>query len=264
MSSLIILATDSNYVNHVKYLVNNIRDKGNEYDICVIFKEEEKEFIESSLSNLDVIFHPIKVKQENSGPFLIKYHIFESFYKKWKKVLYLDCDTMVYGKLDKLFDLINEENKMIVDYEGSTIKDFFTMWTEKNESNSTQFEILNQEELINVNQYGFNGGILLFSTDLIEENTINRLYDLHEKYKLINNHGQGHAGEQPIVNILMGRHCSQVPNNFFCFWRSTSSDTLISHFCRWEAPWHNYHGHPNLPEGHNFNTYYNKMLNLTP
>lgn len=265
MDNVIILATDNNYINHIKYNINNIRDRDNTYDICVIFDEKNEEFITNQLKDFKVILKPIKSISDWRGPFGIKYHIFDVFFKQWKKILYIDCDTVVYSNLNKLFDLVSDDKKMFVDYETNTIKNFFTMWTNRTKENDNKFKELDDEKLIDVNSYGFNTGIMIFSSEIIDNESVKKLYNTHEKYLEINNHGQnGKPSDQPIINIVFGNYCNQVPKNYFCFWKSTNQDTLISHFCRWEAPWGNHTGHSNLGSGYSFNRYYYEMLNKKP
>ena len=258
MKNLVVICTDDNYIPHVKYNINNIRDRHGEVDICILFEKQFESIIHNELSRYNVIFKPFTKNMDNTGPYGSKYHIFDVFFKSWDRILYIDCDTMIFSSLSPLFNLIDEKNLMYVDYEKNSIRNFFSMWTESNESNSNIFTELDNENLTDVKSNGFNSGILLYSSSLIDENTVNKLYEIGNKYRLINNHGnhgEGLGGDQPIINLLFNNHCNQVPNNYFCFWREISESTIIGHFCRWEAPWNN--GHYNEKINTSYNNYYN-------
>jgi lipopolysaccharide biosynthesis glycosyltransferase len=265
MSKVIVICTDNNYIKHVRYNINNIRDRHGEIDICVIFEEKYETEIKSNLSEFNVILKSFKRKRNDLTSFGQKYHIFDTFFKNWEKILYIDCDTFIFSDLSPLFNLL-DTNDFIVDFETNSIKNFFSMWvnsipfiTDNQNEIHNKFIELENESNIDVNQDGFNSGILLFNSKLINDETIDNLYNLSDKYKLINRHGQngGQEGDQPILNLLFGQYCTQVPNNMFCFWRGIDDRTIISHFCRWEAPWVN--GTYNEKIKTSYHNYYNKM-----
>jgi lipopolysaccharide biosynthesis glycosyltransferase len=261
MSEVVVICTDKNYVNHVKYNINNIRDKHGDIDICIIYEDIESEsvYIKQELSKYNVILKPITKLMDTKGPYGLTYHTFDTFFKKWDKILYIDCDTVIFSSLNPLFNQLNDETKMMVDYEGISIKEFFTMWTPLTNENHEKFEELNYEKLIDVNSKGFNCGIFSFKSSIINEDTVRKLYEIHEKYLSINNHGQnGKASDQPIINILFGNISKQVKDNGFCFWKSINDNTVIGHFCRWDAPWNNVMFNKKINSS--YLDYYNKCL----
>ena len=178
MNKLIILGTDENYLNHIKYNINNIRDKHGQIDICIIYDKTKEDKIKPALEKYNVLFLPVSSPSGKSydRAYHLKYHVFETYFKSWDKILYLDCDTMIFDKLDILFDLLNESNDLFVDFERSTVKDFFTTWSPIDSSNTEDYNLLAQET--DINKYGFNGGIFLYNSSIIKENTIKNLYDL--------------------------------------------------------------------------------------
>jgi lipopolysaccharide biosynthesis glycosyltransferase len=267
MNNVIVICTDNNYINHVKYNINNIREKHGEIDICITYEERFEVEIQKELSNFNVIFKSFKRKRNDLTSFGQKYHIFDVFFKKWEKILYIDCDTVVFSNLNPLFNLL-DNNNFVVDFENNSIRNFFSMWVnliplpdDNEELINSKFKELDNETYVDVNQSGFNSGILLFNSKIIESDTIDTLYTLSDKYKLINRHGQngGQEGDQPIINLLFAKYCHQVPNNMFCFWRGINHNTIIGHFCRWEAPWIN--GTYSDSLGTSYANYYNKKLN---
>ena len=256
--NVIVLCTDDKYVNHIKYNVNNIRDKHGNIDICVTYDKKYDDYIQKELKNFNIILKPYSPLTEVSGPYVSRFHIFEMFFKQWNKVLYIDCDTCVLNKLYSLFDLINDTNVMFADYEPYSIKEAFTNFTERKEWNVSCFNLLDTETHVNVNITCFNSGLLLFSSSIILEDTVQKLYDIHNKYVIINNHCQnGLPSDQPILNIIFGNICKKIHNNYFSYWESINDNTLIMHFCRWNAPWFNNYYSEQL--GEKYKEYYDKM-----
>ena len=258
MNKLIILVTDENYLNHIKYNISNIRDKHGEIDICIIYDKIKEDKIKPELDKYNVLFLPVSSPNGKSydRAYYLKYHIFEKYFKSWDKILYLDCDTMIFDKLNILFDLLNENNNLFVDFEGNSIEKFFTMWSPINQSNQNDYNLLAQET--DIKKYGFNTGILLYNSSIIKEDTVKKLYNLHEKYKKINKHVEK-GTDQPIINLIYSEIAQQIPNHYFSFWTEYNDNNLISHFCRWDPPWNNVAFNNKI--GTSYADYYNKMLN---
>ena len=253
VKKLIILGTDENYLNHIKYNINNIRDKHGQIDICIIYDKSKEDKIKPILEKYNILFFPVATPYDRA--YYIKYHIFETYFKSWNKILYLDCDTMIFDKLDILFDLLNESNNFFVDFERNTIKDFFTTWSPIDSSNIEDYNLLAQET--DIKKYGFNTGILLYNSSIIKEDTVKKLYDLHEKYKNINKHVET-GTDQPIINLIYREIAQQIPNHYWSFWTDYNDNNIISHFCRWDPPWCN--ATFNSKINAQYKDYYNKML----
>jgi lipopolysaccharide biosynthesis glycosyltransferase len=258
INKLIIFGTDENYLNHIKYNIANIRDKHGEIDICIIYDKTKEDKIKPLLEQYNVLFLPVSSPNGKSydRAYHLKYHVFETYFKSWDKILYLDCDTMIFDKLDVLFDLLNESNNLFVDFEKNTIKDFFTMWSPIDSSNIEDYNLLAQET--DINKYGFNGGIFLYNSSIIKEDTIKNLYHLDEKYKKINKHVEK-GTDQPIINLIYSQIAQQIPNHYFSFWTEYNYNNIISHFCRWDPPWTNLAFNNKI--GMSYADYYNKTLN---
>jgi lipopolysaccharide biosynthesis glycosyltransferase len=258
MNKIVVFAVDRNYLNHVRYNIANVRDKHGDIDICVVFPEKEFIPIREGLKNYDVILKPFKPLNNKvfSRSYNLKYHVFETFFKNWENILYLDSDTMVYGKLDPLFEMLSGDKSLIVDYENYKTIDAYTMWCPVNDENIDTYIDLKTE--INVEKFCFNVGIMLFNSSIIEDDTVAKLYELDKKYELINKH-VSEGTDQPIINIIYNDLAVQVNDNYFGFWRKFNENSIVSHFCRWEAPWENNYFNPAINT--TYFDYYLKSLN---
>jgi lipopolysaccharide biosynthesis glycosyltransferase len=257
LKNLIILGTDLNYIKHIKYNIGNIRDKHGDTDICILFNQSEHEQIEKELRDFTVILKPVKalINKHFKRVYNLKYHIFDTYFKNWENILYLDCDTMVYANLDSLFNLLSPEYPLYVDYEDYKVIEAFSKWCPENSENAPIYHELKKE--INAENTCFNAGIILYHSSIIAEESLEKLYQLDKKYESINKHVED-GSDQPIINLLVNHLARQVPANYFSFWRNFNENSLISHFCRWEAPWQNNSFNPKI--GTTYIDYYNKCL----
>jgi lipopolysaccharide biosynthesis glycosyltransferase len=242
MKNATILGTDLNHLKYIKYNINNIRQNIKNTDIVIITNEKDFSLVNEELKEKNVFIYSIENK---SSPYFLKYHIFDEYFKKWDNLLYLDCDTMILEDASKLFDLLDDENEMFVDFEEHKIFDFFNLSNEEIEQNQNEFKSLLDEK--NINKIGFNCGILLYKSSVISKENIDKLKSYHLKYLNINKHGKEQnilwnhkpGSDQPIVNLVFLEKCKKVPNNFFSYWKRYNADSVILHFCRWNAPWFN-------------------------
>jgi len=233
MKNVIILVTDINYLKHIKYNINNIRENFNTADIVVITNDNDSIEVQKELEKYNIIIYTVNNK---NNPFYIKYHIFDEYFKKWDKILYLDCDTMILRNADILFDLIDDQSKMLVDFEEWQVIKYFDSYCPRTQENEKEYISLLNEDYINSN--GFNTGILLYKSSIISKEIINKIQEYHVKYERINKHVEK-GTDQPIINLAFGNQCKQISNNYFSFWKRFNENSLILHFCRWEAPWFN-------------------------
>jgi lipopolysaccharide biosynthesis glycosyltransferase len=112
----------------------------------------------------------------------------------------------------------------------------------------------------NIDQTGFNSGVMYFNTNIINQNTLNELLSLKESLQYINNHTNPSGGDQPILNLQFLQNIIPAANKEISYWRKANDDTVIMHFCRWDAPWVN-NSHSNKLNNSYINQY-NQNLNL--
>ena len=220
---VLALACDQKYINEAKALIGSAIRQGQwKYDICVIAnglnKDEVKEFEDVGVF--------VKVVGDSEHSYHIKYHLFTEYFKKWEKVLYVDCDIMFSNDINFIMDF---DSKIFCDGEANRVSDFF-----EPERNLSVFEEMSKK--YDVNKFGFNSGCMLFKTSLINEKTFNLLHDLREKYSSINYHtGIEGGGDQPILNLFFN-DWTQFPQKIVSFWKKCDQTTRIFHFTRWFTP----------------------------
>ena len=119
-----------------------------------------------------------------------KFYIFDIYFKKWDKVLYIDSGMHIYNPIKRLFDISTED----VLYAHS---DSYPEYTQKLDSqfakNNSIYDNLQNEYDLTINNY-FQSTMLYFDTHIIKENMVKELIDLLNTYPISN-------GDQAIMNL---------------------------------------------------------------
>lgn len=119
-----------------------------------------------------------------------KMHVFNRFFKKWDYVFYLDCGMKIHSNINSVLKLFRKNillghSDAYPTYEWklsgqfSHIEPYFTHLTKR----------------YNLNIDYFQSGILMFHTNLINDNTFDELYKLAIEYPI------SRTNEQGIMNI---------------------------------------------------------------
>jgi lipopolysaccharide biosynthesis glycosyltransferase len=174
-------------------------------------------------------------KRYRDAPVLLnKFELFTPEFKKWDTVLYLDCDIIVRYSLEALtkvkgFCAVSEYKKHTLRAELHPI-----------DSNDQKFTELTTA--YNLRAPAFNSGVMAFSTDIIEEDSFDKLYKLFQKYhKNCNLYG-----EQPIINLFFYKKWKKLNytyNLFVPIWedkykiKPKSINATVLHFFALRKPW---------------------------
>lgn len=205
----IILMCNKPYLNKAKNTILQLRDVGKYQDDIVLLIGDDLKDINLSIDNVIIKYFPdidrssiieiLKYKpisfdgREFNKPFQWhKVHIFDTYFKKWKKCLYVDAGMHIFNPIDKILNL-NCQNKLIAHSDSYPTFE----WKLKIQFDDKQFPELYNElySTYNLEIDYFQSGILLYDTNIIEENTKNELLKLSNKY--INSR----TNEQGIMNI---------------------------------------------------------------
>ena len=255
-NEVVVLVADKNYKDHAKSLFVNIKREGQwDGDFCLLTNMDSTDYTE-------FIEKGIFVKQiDMSNPFYVKFSVFDTYFKQWDKVMYLDCDILVNGSLSTIKNL--ESVDMYCDAERNTIRDLFTMWycggiaeqvNGKHFNTNMDKESLDDlDSSFDVEKFCFNSAFMYFNTKLISDSIVLDLEKLRTRFKKINFHvGLTEGTDQPILNLLFIDEWVQIPNKYVSFIGDQDSNTIVSHYCHWSAPW----------TGNNHNAYNRYIDNL--
>lgn len=242
-NKVVVLVADKNYKEHAKSLFVNVKNDGQwDGDYCLVTNMEHNDYIEFEEKGIYV------KRIHNMNPYFVKFSVFDPYFKQWEKIMYLDCDILINSKLSKITDLDHAD--MYCDGERISVRDMFTMWHQNGIAdlvNGKHFnKNLDQESLndldnnFNVQKNCFNSAFMYFDSKLITKTTVSELDFLRERFKKINFHvGLSEGTDQPILNLLFLENWTQIPNKYVSYFGDQDSNTIISHYCRWSAPWVN-------------------------
>lgn len=202
----VILMCDNPYLDKAKNTIQQLRDIGKYNDDIVLLVGDDLQdlvidnVIVKYFPNIDRSYiveilrnKPISDGREINKVFQWhKIHIFDKYFKQWKKCLYIDSGMHIFNPIDKIINL-DCENKLIAHSDAYPTFE----WKLKVQFDSKQFPELYNElySKYDLEIDYFQSGILLYDTNIIEENTKNNLLELSNKY--INSR----TNEQGIMNI---------------------------------------------------------------
>lgn len=244
-SQVIIIVADNNYINQAKSLMANCRlqgqYKGDFAIICPVNTEAAAEFKS----------YGIDVLETNQKGFLQKFEVFNEYFKKWDKALYMDCDILVQDNLQRLFDLLNTHD-MWMDTEDGKIIDMFWRDEEKHK-NQHIYDWLKENYPHTYTNQTFNSAFILFNTCSIDSSITQKLIELQQVIHSINDPAKLGTDQQPI-NILIWHLAKKIPNKLVCFWGLAEPQNDVDsewrqfkkgdipvaiHYTRWYCQWIN-------------------------
>jgi len=109
-----------------------------------------------------------------------KFHVFDSYFKQWDFIFYLDSGARIHGSLERMKQFepdncIYGHSDIYPNYTNTLSNQFdFTIMTPHE-----KFEILYN---YNLSIDYFQGTMFIYDTQIIEENTVERLFELANKY----------------------------------------------------------------------------------
>lgn len=207
-NNCIILMCDKPYLDKAKNTINQLRETGKYQDDIVLLIGDDLKDDDILIDDVIIKYFPnidrtsvveiLKTKHISDGREINKLfqwhkiHIFDMYFKQWKKCLYIDAGMHIFNPIDRLISL-DCTDKLIAHSDSYPTFE----WKLKIQFDSKEFPEL-YEELYSTYDLEidyFQSGILLYDTNIIEENTKNFLLELSNKY--INSR----TNEQGIMNI---------------------------------------------------------------
>ena len=245
MSKCIVLVCNKKYLSQFEYTYNLLRTNGKyNDDIVLVVGDDLKDLkyqgvIVKYFKNIS--FPQSVVKQmddvNTDGRNITKrfqwhkLHIFQSYFKKWKWVLYIDCGMKIYEDLLPFFNLCTPQ-KIVAHSDAYPtfewkLKLQFDWGKPLHQTMSKQF---------NLNCNYFQTGMLLYDTEIITLNTFNNLYELACKYPISRTNEQGIMCLYFICIKDIWKEMKIKKNNLYfydCFKRNNDDSYIMTkHHCK--------------------------------
>lgn len=230
MKKVLVQVSDKNYLQHSKSLFVNAKLQGKwDGDYCLIANNiESQDLKDFENTNIEI------VHVNNPNYYYATLDVFDSHFKKWNFVLYMDADIIIHGDIGT--EPTPKENTIIMDYDAPfKISQYFCQRCNEGEKINKLNELKKKYPFID--DPGYSAGFFYLNTSLISNNTKDELVALQNELSEINHHA-GIGSDQPIINLYFKKY---IDSNSFCkFWRTQESQMRKAlHFCHGEAPWIN-------------------------
>jgi hypothetical protein len=204
----IVLMCNRPYLEKAKYTISQLRNIGKyNDDIVLLIGEDLKDEI-IHIDNVIIKYFPefdrtsiieiLRKKPISDGRELSKVfqwqkiHIFDVYFKQWKRCMYIDAGMNIFNNIQKMLDL-DCTNKLLAHSDAYPTYE----WRLKVQFDSIQFPELYEElyRTYDLEIDYFQSGILYYDTNIIEDNTKDELIKLSKKYII------SKTNEQGIMNI---------------------------------------------------------------
>ena len=192
------------FINTCSQLITNGKYKG---DICLVIGDDLKDnilldcyFIKDNniiikhFPNIQFTEEFLRVNNTiySDGRHLTKkfqwhkLHLFNTYFKKWNYVFYLDCGMNIFSDISPILNEV-KENTLFAHSDAYPSYE----WKLRNQFDvtNTLFVTLNNRYKLDIDY--FQTGIMLYDTAIIEETTYDKLYDLSCMYPISNTNEQG-------------------------------------------------------------------------
>jgi len=230
--NLLVTMADENYVEIAKQLFSSAYFNGGWKGDYLLLAHEIPEEKLKWFRKKGILVKECKSLNSEDMRFS-KLYLFTPEFKKWKNIVFLDSDIIVTASIQ---DLAEVNGFYAVHDLFPTINAQFP-FKSRNKNVYREFK-----RKYNLKEDIFNGGVMAFSTNLIEKDSFNRLKELTKKYLIFSQ-----PGEQGAINLLFYKKWEKLPpaynfNPFlmvhpFLTKKNPGIKGIILHFPGSRKPW---------------------------
>lgn len=141
----------------------------------------------------------------------LKLHLFGPAFRKWRSIVYVDCDTLIRHPINRLTTV--KHFGAVKDYGKNLAGQFAFVRTI-----GTRQEIKKRYDL---STPSFNTGVFAFRPDTIEHDALDRLIELYNAYGPMSR-----FGEQLILNLFFYKQWERLPPRYNSYIYDPSQRTL--------------------------------------
>jgi hypothetical protein len=175
-----------------------------QYEFC------KKSFIELNITFVTIPYHHVSSldsfwnnhKEEKNYEYILchpyifqKFFVFHSFFKAWHIVFYMDSGCVIQGSLERMKESCTPRHFL---YAHSDAYPFYNRRSLDCQFHLDLVDKETKEEMeskYNLDIDYFQSTLLIYNTKILEENTVNRLFELTEKYPF------SYRMDQGIMNL---------------------------------------------------------------
>jgi len=251
MKTLLVTIANNAYYNQARQVLVSAKINGGwKGDLMVISDDMDKENTRSFEKEGVLVNHKPLVHNEEEWfshlpkdthlpPIMtLKYYLFTKEFQEWDRIVYLDSDIIVRGKLDKLIQ-IDRQFSAVRNTNMPKLHHHF-LNSNLDQKQKKQYDKL--EKGFDLTQSAFNAGVFTFKPSLMPTDSFRFLRNCLFQYGLL-----ARFPEQPFTNLLVANNWHQLPysynTNLFASlsWLNLNPDLIdghILHFNGNNKPWH--------------------------
>ncbi len=212
--SVIVLASNTEYLQYAKSLMVGCIRQGNwKGDFCLV-SAQDSDSEDLELRGINILNVP-----DSHRAWLTKFHIFSPYFKRWKRVLYLDCDILIQGDLNDAFDGMAKQFPSIL-FDGSSDgsiehnwKHFDKLYGDGYDAHPEIYEAM-RAEFPHVDERILTSDVICYDTNTVPEGTVEALQATALKYAGAN---AGNA-DQPVFNLVLYDKMAPITKDFCTWW----------------------------------------------
>jgi len=211
-SVLVVVASGGAYLQHGKALAVNCKLQGNwKGDFAWICNpEDDMSSIESR--GFDVLRFPEK-------RCAMKFRLFDPYFKKWNRLIFFDCDSLVQGDLNVACDRLSARFPAIL-CDGSQDNSILSDWEHFDrlggtgpDSHPEVYERL-KAKWPSVTQPLFGSNAFCFDPRSIPHGTLESILSVQEEFKEANPGGY----DQQVTSLVLYDQLERAGKDFFIWW----------------------------------------------
>ena len=169
-----------------------------------------------------------------------KFYLFQDYFKKWRKIVFLDSDIIVRGSLNKLLSVRGIGGvKLFYD---NKLKNFLwnsgmegeRVFIDKEKMASYKIQVRKLNKIYDLNKSAFNSGLLVIDSNIIGDEVFNGL----KKY--LNDYGIASKADDGILSLYFYDKWEELPYIYnVCpnLLRGIEFNGVVMHFVHKPKPW---------------------------
>lgn len=211
--SVIIIVANDSYRSQVKSLMTNcVRQGAWRGDFCLVSAQDCDP---SDMENRGIA---VMRAPDDEWTMQTKFHIFSDYFKKWKRVLCLDCDVLIQGDLNDAFDGMAKKLPAIL-FDGPEDGSILHNWEHFDSLHGAgpdahpELYKKMQARFPHIDKPILTAGAIFFAPETIPAGTVEALQAVAEEFKVAN---AGHT-DQPVYNLVLYDKMAPMGKDF-CTW----------------------------------------------
>jgi len=131
-----------------------------------------------------------------------KFFLFQEYFKNWERVIFLDSDIIVRSPIDFLLKI--KGFGAVKDVDSHPLR---LQFTKEEFLDAKGRELLRElESKYFLEKPSFNSGVMVFTTDIINRDSFDKIKSIFEKYHVIHQ-----VGDQPTLNLYFYNKWEKMP-----------------------------------------------------